>query len=80
VVKNNLFKVLLSRDIKYLIVSFLNKDFVYFRVVFNVKTCTFSLLATDKNKYRHEKEEFISPRRTNLVQKHWEYYVKFKIF
>jgi hypothetical protein len=48
VVKINLFKVFLTENKKYLIVSFLNKDFIYFRVVFNVKTCTFNLLATDK--------------------------------
>lgn len=41
VLKNALFKVFLTENKKYLIVSFLNKEFIYFRVVFNVKPCTF---------------------------------------
>jgi DNA polymerase type B, organellar and viral len=61
VVKNNLFKVFLTENKKYLIVSFLNKDFIYFRVVFNVKTCTFTLLATDKTSNNTNKTNLITP-------------------
>ena len=48
VIKIVLFKVFLSNNNKYLIISFLNKEFVYFRVVFNLKTGKFLFLALDK--------------------------------
>src|SRR6202050_3548301 len=51
----NLFRVYLSPNRKYLIISSLTKDFIYIRVIFNIKTGKFTYFCRDilqlDNKY-----------------------------
>jgi len=48
VVKFNLFKVFVSTNKKYLIISGLNKDFSNIRILFNIKSGKFLFMAIDR--------------------------------